>query len=60
LFYYAEFSEFTDPVAFEQGLIDLIVTDVQALRDDALAQGLTDDAQQLEVCLAHCESLQVK
>lgn len=60
LFHYAELAASTDPVAFERDLGHLVLADMRAIRDDAVAWGQPDRVLQLETLLAHYESLLVK
>jgi hypothetical protein len=60
LFHYAELADTSDDVAFERQLSQLVLDEVRAIRDDALAVGQTSRAQQLDSLLTHYESLAVK
>lgn len=60
LFHYVDLADTTDPTAFEREIQRLIVADVRAIRDDAVALGQTDRVLVLDALLAHYQSLVVK
>jgi len=57
LFLFAEHAAATDPDTFERDLGRLVLSDVRALREDAVALGQTDRVQRLDSILRRYESL---